>query len=388
MAWLRSRKLKTGTYLYVVTKRGEYIPAGKQRDVAKEILAEADRIERLERIGKKPDPVCSWTLGELRDRDLKDARARGKEIPSRTRRWRGIVTRYGAGTLLDALTPAAIESEATRRLESGVGPGTINRDRSLLRSALALARVHVDVSGFVGDPFVGVRPLKELAARRETPALTEETAERLIEAAWELAGDPPKNAKNLRPGEWAQNAAIVELLYRTSSRTSQVLQLKRSQLLGEGLLRFPPHKGGRERIFRIPPHAEKFILQASAGSPWVFPGRGDGPREGFRRFWRALCAKMKLSGVTPRALRTSAATVELEAGANLADLQRRLGHGSPQMAARFYAKTFPKVLRAVGSFHLGARVASSKGTKKRKKGKRPISQNHRVATGARRRRAS
>jgi hypothetical protein len=48
MDWLRSRKLKTGTFHYVVLKDGSHIPAGEQRSVATEILAEANCVDCLE----------------------------------------------------------------------------------------------------------------------------------------------------------------------------------------------------------------------------------------------------------------------------------------------------------------------------------------------------
>jgi integrase len=387
MAWLRARKLKSGTYFYVVTSDGRYVAAGKQRSVATEILAEADRVERLVRAGKTPEPTGSdWTLEDLRDRDLQDARTRGKEIASRERRWRMILAALGARELIDSINQAVIEDFTLRRSKHA-GPATVNRDRSLLRAALALARRLKDVSGYTGDPFKDLAPLPERASRRASVALPRPVAENLIDAAWELAAIPPKGARNLRAGEWAQNAAIVELIYRTASRVSQILRLEKAQVR-DGMLAFPPHKGGKARIFEIPARVEKFLSTSGSDRKWVFPGRGDGPREGFRRFWLALCAKAKLSGVTPHALRHSAASIEFAAGKSIPDIQRLLGHGSPQMAVNLYAHVFPQVLKPIGAFHLGSREAKQKRAKRRKSGEPASPKIQRVAKRANRGSAS
>jgi integrase len=375
VAFLHPRKRKGGTYYYLFASDGTYLAAcGRDRDTAKELLQDAERTERLARRGIRPDPICLWTLGDLRDRDLKDARARGREMPSRERRWRGIIARLGADTSLDAITATAIEQDATARLESGVTPATINRDRSLLRTALAFARRHKEVSGYTADPFADIAPLKESATRRRTKALDSATAERLIRKAWEMASFPPRpdprghGAQNVTPQEWAQNAAIVELIYRTASRVSQILGLRKDQVQGRRLT-FPSHKRGLPRSFEIPVHLSRFLVRGD--STLVFPGRSAGPRREFRRFWRALCANAGVSGVSPRSLRKSAGVAMLEDGNRLSDLQLAFGHTTMQTTDRFYAEVFPRSLKLIGPVHMGLRSGAGKRakpgpTKKRK----------------------
>src|SRR6185369_5498830 len=105
---------------------------------------------------------------------------------------------------------------------------------------------------YARDPFAAIAPLEERRGRRKPVSLPPKVIERAISSAWRLAKKKPP--WYVLPGEWAQNAAIIELIYLTASRSSQILRLRRDQVQrrdGVRTLVFPPHKGGLERVFVI-----------------------------------------------------------------------------------------------------------------------------------------
>lgn len=361
MASLRARKLKTGTFYYVITKHGKSIACGQQRPVAIEILAEADRVERLEKAGKKPEPLGSdWTLTDLKAHDLKQAAIREKEIPSRRRRWSSLLAHFGEGFLIDDVTSDALEDFIEKR-RGTVRAATVNRDLALLRVALKRAR-HSKRSGYSGDPFRDFEPLKEKGARKATPAMPWETCEALIVTAWKLAETGPEDEKprHLYPDEWKQDAAIIELVYRTASRPSQIFALRRDQV-EDGLLSFPAHKRGAPRAFALDERLRRVLSAQHGDSEWVFPSaRGDGHRKEFRRFWALLRRKAKLPGVTLRSLRKSASSALYNAGGGIPEIQQLLGHGSPEMAVRVYSEPRRRVLKPIGPFPSPAKATGAR----------------------------
>lgn len=367
MAQLRARKLKTGTFYYVIPKGGGSIACGRQRTVATEILAEADRVERLARIGLKPDPLGSnWTLKDLKANDLKYAAAREKEIPSRRRRWASLIRHFGETYSIEEISPDAIEDfiEKRRKSDGGgkrVGVATVNRDLSLLRVALARAR-RSKRSGYEGDPFRDFEPLKEKGARKVTPAMPWETCEALIAIAWALSEIGPTDGKprHLYPAEWRQNAAIVELTYRTASRPSQIFALRRDQV-EDGVLSFPAHKRGAPRAFALDDRLRRVLSAEHGDSEWVFPSaRGDGHRVEFRHFWSLLRRRAKLPDATLRSLSKSASSALYNDGGGIPEIQQLLGHGSPEMAVRVYSEPRRRVMQPIGPFRSPAGEARLK----------------------------
>jgi len=205
-------------------------------------------------------------------------------------------------------------------------PATVNRDLSVLRSAWNRAK---PLSGVQNDPFGGLQRLKE--ERSRPVALPPRAVQRILSTARTLAQTP----------EERQDVAILELVYRTASRVSQILNLRWDQVRN-GQVIFAPHKGGRERVF---PYAGRIrrLMGRPNGSEWVFPShRGEGPRRGFRRFLKRVLVRAEVvEHVTPHTFRHSASSAAFLAGRPISEVQRLLGHGSPQMAIALYTQLFP-----------------------------------------------
>ncbi len=135
-----------------------------------------------------------------------------------------------------------------------------------------------------------------------------------------------------------RDAALLEVLYATGLRVSELVGLTLKQLdLRRGVVR-PLGKGHKERLVPMVPQAvEKLtrylnegrpLLLKGKNSPFVFVNRRGGglTRQGF---WKILQGHARMAGLgrlSPHTLRHSFATHLLGRGANLRVLQLLLGH--------------------------------------------------------------
>lgn len=143
-----------------------------------------------------------------------------------------------------------------------------------------------------------------------------------------------------RPNEvLLRDRAVLELLYGTGVRVSELCGLDISDVDGSRRLVRVTGKGGRQRSvpFGIP--AERAIERYLASSrpkliavdtPALFLGVRGGRLHpsSVRRLLRRSRAKAAVPDVTPHDLRHSAATHLLEGGADLRSVQELLGHAS------------------------------------------------------------
>ncbi len=368
MAFVRSRKRKSGTYWYVVDtvpvasqdgktrwkKQTRAAGQGKDgREFAQEWAESLRKARRRLKAGLPPEQTrCRWTLGDLRERDLADARARGLvSLKRRRSHWDALTGIFGEDLNLDQLTPAALERYGRERMRRGrlmaggnvrpVGPAAVNRDlRSVLSPALKLARRLWDESGYTGRPFADLPQLEERSHRRSPRPLTAAEAVRLVAAAWKVADRAPEP---WRPS-WRQDAAILELLLVTASRRGQILALRKDQIRG-GILFFPAQKRGKERAFVLTPRV-RAVLRHAGGSkgPWVFEGRHGGHRVEFRRFWQAATKAAGLPGLKPHDLRHTASHEALRRSRDIGAVQGLLGHATPAATQAVYLRLRPRRL--------------------------------------------
>jgi len=147
-----------------------------------------------------------------------------------------------------------------------------------------------------------------------------------------LAGPDPATPKGQR------DAALLEVLYATGLRVSELVGLTLKQLdLRRGVVR-PLGKGSKERVVPMVAKAvEKLELYLAQGRPrllkgrqsqYLFVNRQGGPltRQGFWKILKDYARKQGMAGLSPHTLRHSMATHLLSRGANLRVLQLLLGH--------------------------------------------------------------
>ena len=135
-----------------------------------------------------------------------------------------------------------------------------------------------------------------------------------------------------------RDAALLEVLYATGLRVSELVGLTLKQVdLRRGVVR-PLGKGQKERLVPMVPQAvEKLRRYLAEGrpqllkerdSPYIFlNSKGKGlTRQGFWKLLRSYALKANVRHLSPHVLRHSFATHLLSRGANLRVLQLLLGH--------------------------------------------------------------
>lgn len=217
--------------------------------------------------------------------------------------------------------------------EAGYKPATIARRLSALRQFHGF----LYAEGLRGDdPTVTLEgPRKGMSLPK---VLRVEDVDRLMAAVHrevgEAQGVPRKELAALRL------AALVELLYATGLRVSELVALPAQSFSSakDGIL--VRGKGGKERLVLLTDAAKRAVrafreaLEASGqhrGSRFLFPAEselGHLPRQVFARDLKRLAgaAGIKAAGLSPHVLRHAFATHLLQNGADLRIVQQLLGH--------------------------------------------------------------
>ena len=163
--------------------------------------------------------------------------------------------------------------------------------------------------------------------------------ERLLTCAAQGAQGPDASAgERLRA---ARTACLLEVLYATGMRVSELVALPAAAARAREPLLTIKGKGGRERLVPLSDPARRAIagyraeLEAvrphAAAGPWLFPAdsrSGHVTRQAFARDLKALAGAAALppSRVSPHVLRHAFASHLLQNGADLRVVQELLGH--------------------------------------------------------------
>ena len=136
-----------------------------------------------------------------------------------------------------------------------------------------------------------------------------------------------------------RDSAMLELLYATGLRVSELISLLLNHVNLEGGYLIAMGKGSKERIVPIGDLAVKKVkdylsysrkkLVKSSTNPYLFVNRSGGSmsRQGFWKIIKKYTLKTGINkNITPHTLRHSFATHLLERGADLRSVQTMLGH--------------------------------------------------------------
>jgi integrase/recombinase XerD len=128
-------------------------------------------------------------------------------------------------------------------------------------------------------------------------------------------------------------AALVELLYGSGLRATELVSLPRNAVAPDRPYLILKGKGGRERLVPISDRARAAVAawraHVDADRAWLFPsGKGHLSRVRLYQLIRALAAEAGIppERASPHVLRHAFATHLLEGGADLRALQAMLGH--------------------------------------------------------------
>ena len=252
----------------------------------------------------------------------------------------------GRGLDLAAASAEDIEAYFQHLGARGLSPATASRRRAAVRQfyrfALGEGWRTDDPSRRVDAPRAG-RPLPKLLSREEV--------ERLIAAAAAKDG-----AGGLRL------ACMVELLYASGLRVSELLALPLAAAAQDPAYLIVRGKGGKERLAPLNMAARtalkayleiraSFLPAPGGANPWLFPSRGKASRLTARRLDQllreaALAAGLDPAKVSPHVLRHAFATHLLDGGADLRVVQTLLGHADIA-TTQIYTHVAADRLRAV-----------------------------------------
>ncbi|MFV0244272.1 MAG: tyrosine-type recombinase/integrase, partial [Qingshengfaniella sp.] len=150
-----------------------------------------------------------------------------------------------------------------------------------------------------------------------------------------------------------RNVALMELLYATGMRVSEMVTLPAAAARGDPAVLLVKGKGGKERLVPLSPPARDALaawltardaeqdrqrLAGAKPSGFLFPGRaaaGHFTRQRVFGMLKALAVQAAISAalVTPHVLRHALATHMLEQGAELRAFQLRLGQADRSTTA-------------------------------------------------------
>ncbi len=240
----------------------------------------------------------------------------------------GFIAKDGNGDADDValgVTTETVRDYMSYLSDCGLAASTASRRLSALRQ-------------FFGFLFVeGIRPDDPTAvidsprrARALPKILTEQEVDRLLVSARSVSG-----AEGLRL------TAMLELLYATGLRVSELVTLPLSAALRDPSVLIVRGKGGRERMVPLTDVARSALrayceargsfLKRRKDSPWLFPSTGKEGHLSRQRFGQMLKALAVESGIEPRkvsphVLRHAFASHLLAHGADLRSVQQMLGH--------------------------------------------------------------
>ena len=191
-------------------------------------------------------------------------------------------------------------------------------------------------------------------------SLSRDEASRLIDAAASRDG-----------AAGARLAAMVEILYASGLRVSELVGLPLSAVARDPAFLMVKGKGGKERLVPLGSrarvaitsyleHRPRFVPKGDAANPWLFPSRGGSRRLTARRLAQMLDEAAAAAGidpvrVSPHVLRHAFATHLLDGGADLRVVQTLLGHADIGTTQIYTHVTGERLREVVATHHPLAR---------------------------------
>jgi integrase/recombinase XerD len=151
---------------------------------------------------------------------------------------------------------------------------------------------------------------------------------------------------------------LLELLYATGMRVSELVELKRAAVMRDAAFLTVRGKGGKERIVPLTDRARdavKAYLSRLEPGIWLFPAGGESghlSRQVFARELKGIAARAGISTdrVSPHVLRHAFASHLLSGGADLRVVQTLLGH-SDISTTQIYTHVLDERLKSLVESH-------------------------------------
>jgi integrase/recombinase XerD len=241
------------------------------------------------------------------------------------------------GTGIEAATPADISAFLTASSEAGLKSTSRARQLSAVRQLYKF---------LLAEAVIGSDPTHGHSGPRRERALPKTLNVAEVDSLITCAARRTETAT----GSGSERIRVVrlhcliELLYATGMRVSELVSLPRNVLAGDARVLTIKGKGGRERLVPLNASARAALdrylalgdghdpeIAATVATKWLFPSRGAQghlTRQRFAQDLKLLAAEAGLDPerVSPHVLRHAFASHLLDRGADLRSVQQLLGH--------------------------------------------------------------
>ena len=242
----------------------------------------------------------------------------------------------------EALDRLALETFVRQRMASGLSPRSVAR---------AVAAIRGYYRFLVLDRRLDESPADDLRPPRAWPALPKFLSFEEVDAL--IAAPDVSTPRGLR------DRAMVELLYATGMRVSELISVRPADLRLDEHYLTCIGKGNKERLIPVGEQATAWILRyqrdgrpaflKGRASPRLFVNARGGPlgRVGFWKILKGYGRQASLPrSLSPHVVRHSFATHLLERGADLRAIQMMLGHADLS-TTQIYTHVLEARLRAI-----------------------------------------
>ena len=209
--------------------------------------------------------------------------------------------------------------------DKGLAPATCNRILAVFKTVCELA----ERKGLIQpghSPCDGVKPFKILVQKENH--LSGEQAKILKKALEKILETAP-----------VQAAVVILLLLLTGARKREILNARWENVyLDMNLLIVPLSKSNKARHIALSSEAVEIFrtIPRQGDSPWVFPGlKPNKPLSDVFQFWKKLRKRLGFDHVRIHDLRHTYASLLVNRGHSLYEVQRLLGHSDPRTTMRY-----------------------------------------------------
>jgi integrase/recombinase XerD len=245
-----------------------------------------------------------------------------------------------------------IQGYIARMANAGQAPASRSRRLSAIKQYYRF----LFAEGLIGtDPTSGLQGPKKQRSLPKVLSIAE--VDRLLEASQKRCEDVEGRAmfRALR------FHCLLEILYATGMRVSELVGLPRSVLRGDKRVFSIKGKGGRERLVPLNAEARAALdtFLAVSGrfdnSAWLFPSKsasGHMTRQRFAQDLKDVAAEAGIDGdrISPHVLRHAFASHLLDRGADLRTVQQLLGHADIS-TTEIYTHVLQERLKALVNTH-------------------------------------
>jgi len=252
-----------------------------------------------------------------------------------------------AGLTLSRVTRPGLEA-FVQELATGGSPRSVARRVAAVRGLFRFLTLEGDLPANPADDLHPPRAWQTLPRY-----LSLEEVDRLIEAP------------DVSTPRGIRDRAMLELLYATGLRVSELLGLRPADVNLQGGLVTCVGKGSRQRVVPLGDRAAEWVgryetaarpvLLAARRCPWLFVNANRGSALTRTGFWRLVKAYGNAADITvhlsPHVIRHSFATHLLERGADLRAIQTLLGHADLSTTQIYTHVLESRLRRVYDTFH-------------------------------------